>query len=390
MLSATVTPQSWRRVAIAMWVTGWGGNHFSPLMIAYREKGLADALVTGIFAIYAASIVPALLGAAWASQHYGKRTMVRLSMVLMVIASLLLALGHDNPTLLFAGRIAGGAGVGFVMGPGTAWIKELSADQPIGTGARRSTVAITAGFATGPIIAGLMAQYLPHPLEWAYYAHIVAQVLAAALVWFAPEIDTSDHPTPSVGAVAQHVLHSWFTKLILPSAPWVFGAASVSFAVMPALVGTLPGLPHLLAAGLTAGLTLGTSVLIQPTIKRFAAHDPGRTPPIAMSVLALGLVIATLGALFPHPAWLIPGAIVLGSAHGLLLVGAMTIAEHHTPTHLMAPVSAIVFCLTYIGFLAPFVVSLASLIMPPWAFLAAGVVVALLTLGWLWLERRDA
>ena len=88
--------------------------------------------------------------------------MVRISSILMLTGSVLLLLGADTPGLLFAGRIASGIGVGFVMAPGTARIKELSAGEPLGTGARRSTVALTAGFALGPIAAGVLAQ-APRP-----------------------------------------------------------------------------------------------------------------------------------------------------------------------------------------------------------------------------------
>lgn len=390
-LHAAATPRTWRRVALAMLTAGWGANQFAPMLLVYRsERGLSEQLVTGMFAAYVGGLVPALLVAAWVSQHRGKRPMVRISMVLMLVGSVLLLLGPDSPALLFAGRIAQGIGVGFVMAPGTAWVKELSAGELLGTGARRSTVALTAGFAIGPVVAGVLAQWFPAPLQLTYAVHLVAQVVAAAVVWNAPELDTSDHPTPSVGAAAAHLMHGWFWKLIVPSAPWVFGAVTVAFAVTPALVGPVPGLPRVAAAGLTAGLTLGTSVLVQPTVRQYARHDPGRTPPLGMAVLAVGMVIATAAALFPHPAWLLPAAIVLGAANGLLMVGSITIVEHHTPANLMAPTTAVVYCLSYIGFLAPFVVSVASLVMPAWLFLAAGVGVALLTLAWLWFERRDA
>lgn len=390
-LHAGATPRSWRRVALAMMAAGWGANQFAPMLLAYRdERGLSEQLVTGMFAAYVGGLVPAMLAAAWVSQHTGKRPWVRISSVLMLAGSVLLLSGADSPGLLFAGRIASGIGVGLVMAPGTAWVKELSAGLPVGTGARRSTVALTAGFAIGPMVAGVLAQWFPAPLQLTYVVHLIAQAVAAALVWNAPELDTSEQPTPTVATAAAHVMQGWFWKLIVPSAPWVFGAATVAFAVIPALVGPVPGLPRIAAAGLAAGLTLGTSVLVQPSVRSYAHLDPGRTPPLGMAVLSVGMLIATAAALSPHPLWLAPAAIVLGAAHGLLMVGSITIVEHHTPPHLMAPTTAVVYSLTYIGFLAPYVVSSASLFIPTWMFLAAGAGVAVLTLAWLWFERRDA
>lgn len=390
-LHTTATPRTWRRVGLAMLAAGWGANQFAPMLLVYRdERALSEQLVTGMFAAYVGGLVPALLAAAWVSQHKGKRPLVRISSVLMLVGSLLLLLGADSPGLLFAGRVASGIGVGFVMAPGTAWVKELSAGLPLGTGARRSTVALTAGFAIGPMAAGVLAQWFPAPLQATYAVHLIVQAIAAAIVWNAPELDASDQPTPTIATAARHVMHGWFWKLIVPTAPWVFGAATVAFAVTPALVGPVPGLPRVAAAGLTAGLTLGTSVLVQPSVRRYAQHDPGRTPPLGMAVLTLGMMIATAAAVFPHPLWLVPAAVVLGAAHGLLMVGSITIVEHHTPPHLMAPTTAVVYSLTYIGFLAPYAVSTASLFIPAWTFLAAGVGIAVLTTAWLWFERKDA
>ena len=390
-LHATATPRTWRRVGLAMLAAGWGANQFAPMLLVYRdERALSEQLVTGMFAAYVGGLAPALLAAAWVSQHKGKRPLVRISSVLMLVGSLLLLLGADSPGLLFAGRVASGIGVGFVMAPGTAWVKELSAGLPLGTGARRSTVALTAGFAIGPMAAGGLAQWFPAPLQLTYAVHLIVQAIAAAIVWNAPELDTSDQPTPTIATAARHVMHGWFWKLIVPTAPWVFGAATVAFAVTPALVGPVPGLPRVAAAGMTAGLTLGTSVLVQPSVRRYSQHDPGRTPPLGMAVLTLGMMIATAAAMFPHPLWLMPAAVVLGAAHGLLMVGSITIVEHNTPPHLMAPTTAVVYSLTYIGFLAPYAVSTASLFVPAWTFLAAGVGIAVLTTAWLWFERKDA
>lgn len=388
---ATHTTRSWRRVALAMFAAGWGANQFAPMLLVYRaERGLSEQLVTGMFAAYVGGLVPALLGAAWASAHKGKRPMVRISMVLMMLGSLLLFLGESQPWLLFAGRIVSGVGIGFVMGPGTAWIKELSDGTPLGTGARRSTIALTAGFATGPVASGFIAEFLGSPMQNPYVAHMALQLIAALVVWETPELDGGDHPTPSIRTVVDHVKQEWFWKVLGPSAPWVFGAATVAFAIVPSLVGPMPGLPRIFAAGLTAGLTLGTSVVIQPTVRRYAATDPGRIPPLGMAVTAFGMTLATIAAIVPHPAWLIPAGIVLGTAHGLLVVGSITIVEHNTPIHLMAATTAVVYCLTYIGFLAPYWVSMLSLFVPAWSVLAVGVLVALATANWLRLVRRLA
>lgn len=377
-------PPAWWRVAASLTAAGWGANQFAPMLLAYAgSQGWSATLVTAIFAAYVAGLVPALLGAAWWSQHHGKRPMVRAASLLMLAGTALLLAGAEQPALLFAGRVVSGVGIGFAMAPGTAWITELSHAAPKGTGARRSTIALTAGFALGPLAAGACAQWLPWPLHLAYVVHLVVQAAASALVWRVAEADRGDHPTPSVGAVAAHLRGAWFVRQVLPSAPWVFGVATVAFAVVPSFTPGLPGVPRIAAAGLAAGLTLGTSVAVQPLVRRFSGPDPGRTPPLGMAVATLGMGLATASAVWPHPGWLVAVALVLGAAHGLLVVGCLTLAEHHTPARLLAPVTAVVYCLTYVGFTAPFVVSVLALVAPPTVVLGAGVAVAAVTAAWL-------
>lgn len=371
-----------------MAAAGWGANQFAPMLLVYRtERGLSEQVVTGMFAAYVAGLVPALLAAAWWSQHHGKRPMVRVSMVLMLLGSLLLLAGSDTPALLFAGRVVSGVGIGFVMGPGTAWLKELSADRPPGTGARRATLALTAGFGLGPLVAGSAAQWLPGPLQVPYALHLVAQALATAAVWNLTEADAGEHPTPSVSAVGRLLKERWFVRTVLPTAPWVFGCATVAFAVVPAVTGPLPGLPRVAAAGAVAGLTLGTSVALQPFMKGLATRRPTSVTALGMAVAALGMGCATAASVWPAWWWLPVVAIVLGAGHGLVVVGCMTTTELNTPTHLLAPAVAVVYCLTYIGFLAPYVVAVLALVGPTWLVLAIGSAVAAATAAWLMTQR---
>ena len=377
-------PQHWRRLAGALGAVGWGANQFAPMLLVYRaERGMTEQVVTGMFAVYVAGLVPALLASAWWSQHHGKRPMLRISAVLMLLGSMLLLAGADVAWLLTAGRIVGGIGIGFAMGPGTAWMKEFSDGGPPGTGARRAALALTAGFALGPVVSGIAAQWLPAPLHLAYALHLVVQAAATVLVWNVPEAGRGDAPTPTLAEVARHVTRGWFLRTVLPTAPWVFGVASVAFVVMPSVLGPLGGLPRIAAAGAVAGLTLGTSVLLQPSMKRWASHHPGRVTAGGMGVTALGMGLATVAALQPAWWWLPLLAVLLGAAHGLLLVGSMTTVELNTPPEMMAATTAVTYCLTYIGFLAPYVIAVLSAVGPTWVVLAGGAGVAGVTTAWL-------
>ena len=74
--------------------------------------------------------------------------------------------------------------------------------------------------------------------------------------------------------------------------------------------------------------------------------------------------------MWPSALWLPLVAVVLGATPGLGLVGCMTRVELRTPVHLLAPLTAIVYCLTYVGFLMPWFISVVSLVIPVKAALA--------------------
>lgn len=368
--------RDWLRVALALTGLGWGANQFASVLAVYRiQDGASEQLVTGLFATYVAGLAPALLIAAWLSQHVGKRTVIRPALLLSVLSTLLLILGSQTEWLLFAGRLAAGVAIGAAMGPGTAWLKELSADAPPGTGARRATIALSSGFALGPLVAGAVAQWLPGPQVLPYVIHLVGMIGVVALAWGTPEADRSDHPTPSIRAVLVHLDAPWFWSSLVPSAPWVFAAATVSFLIAPSLVDSVwAGSPILI--GVAAGVTLGTGVLIQPAVRRLGVAHSHLVLPLGMALATVGLASVTLLAV-TGVVWLLPAVwLILGAAYGTTLVGGLVLVERRTPVPLMAPTNAVFYVLTYVGFVAPYWVALLTAWFTRPQILGAGAVLA--------------
>lgn len=368
--------RDWLRVALALTGLGWGANQFAALLAVYRvEDGVSEQLVTGMFATYVAGLAPALLVFAWLSQHVGKRTVIRPALLLSVASTLMLILGSETEWLLFAGRLAAGLAIGAAMGAGTAWLKELSADAPVGTGARRATIALSSGFALGPLVAGAVAHWLPYPQVLPYVVHLVGMIGIVALAWNTPEADRSDHPTPTIRAVLAHLDAPWFWHVLLPSAPWVFAAGTASFVIAPSLLeGGWSGSPLLVGVG--AGVTLGTGVFIQPSIKRFGANRPVAVLPLGMALTAVGLGLVTLVAVTGIVWLLVPVWLVLGAAYGTVLVGGLGLVERRTPVELMAPSNAVFYVLTYVGFIAPYWVALLAAWFTRTQILGAGALLA--------------
>src|SRR6185437_14644231 len=71
------TPAAWARVAFVMFAVGWGANQFSPMLIVYRHSlDLSADEIAGLFAIYAATLIPGLLAGGPLSDRFGRRACV--------------------------------------------------------------------------------------------------------------------------------------------------------------------------------------------------------------------------------------------------------------------------------------------------------------------------
>src|SRR3954468_6814718 len=143
-------PAPWVRVAIAVGAVAWGANQFVPLLLVYRDAlGISSATAEATFGLYAFGLVPGLLLGGPFSDRHGRRVVLVAALVASVLASGLLLVGGQGVMWVFAGRLVAGIASGTAFSAGAAWLKELSPD---GTGARRATVAMTAGFAASPLV----------------------------------------------------------------------------------------------------------------------------------------------------------------------------------------------------------------------------------------------
>src|SRR5215469_14804860 len=154
---------AWLPVATVLLGTGWGAQQITPMLLVYsRTLGLTTGTLTALFGVYALGLLPGLLLGGPLSDAWGRRRIVVPAAAVSFASSVLLAAAGHLVVLLFAGRLLAGVSSGAVFGAGTAWLREVSG-PPWGTAsdataARRAVIAMTTGFAAGPLVAGLLAQ----------------------------------------------------------------------------------------------------------------------------------------------------------------------------------------------------------------------------------------
>ncbi|WP_158090372.1 MFS transporter [Mycobacterium sp. IEC1808] len=354
--------KDWLRPAAAVAAIGWGANQFAPLIVLYQQRGVSVAATEVMFGLYAVGLVPALLvGGRW-SDRAGRRVVVMTALVVSLAASAVLMAGSARHGLLFPGRLLAGISSGLAFGTGAAWIKELSSSHAHHqAGARRATIAMTIGFAGGPLVAGLIAQQVSRPELWPYVPQIALSVLALFAVNRAGG-DASGGVAPTASTQSRADREESLAKHLLavsaPFAPWVFGTAAIALAYLPALVADRAGSQPLTFAAVATAIPAVAGVLVQPLAARLRPDARSGILTPAM-LIAVGALIVAVWAASASSVWaVLIAAAVLGAAYGVTqFAGLADIQRVAEPARLGVATSAYQ-ALSYLGFAVPYLLTL--------------------------------
>jgi MFS family permease len=376
--------RSWRRVALLLFAVAWGANHFVPLLLVYRARlALSSVELAVLFGVYAVGLVPGLLLGGPLSDRRGRARVVLPASVVELVGSCILAWGGEGFAVLLVGRFVVGLGAGATFSAGTAWVADLAVDAPSGTGARRAAVALSSGFGGGPLVASLLAQWLPWPMVLPFVAH--AAVLAAsiaAVVWQrapgraanpSPVRDEDAGPIPAQeaepGALASQGatpgardepplarppietgrLPAGFA-IVAFVAPWVFVFPSIAGAVIPTLVRAKIGSMAVVFAGVVTATTLLFGVLVQPVLRTWRPRD---ATVFGLAAGALGLLCGAVAAREVWPLAALLAAVLLGSGYGGCLIAGLRFIETNSTPATRGRLTGLYYALTYLGFASP-------------------------------------
>ena len=359
----------WRRpsdgalAAAAMFCCGWGGNQFTPLLEMYRaDNGLSEVVVDALLAAYVLGLAPALLVGSGLSDRHGRKRAMIVALVACLLGSVSLSL-HDLPSLV-VGRLLSGIGIGLAMAVGTTWVVELGARSGLSAApsARRASLALTAGLGVGPGVAGLLAQFGPRPEALPYWVHAAVTLPVLAGVVLAGHETSTNRSGLAVARPfrPQAITHPRFRRLLLPSAPWIFGAAGIAYATVPAALH--PEVRHwaLLYATILTVAAMASGFAVQPLAHRLDHPVRPRSLRVAMATMIGGMALAAAAVMLGSPGLGLLTALVLGAALGLTLVSGLLEVQRLTEPAELARVTGIFYALAYIGFLAPMFIALSG------------------------------
>lgn len=382
--------QVWLAVALSVFTVAWGGNEFTPLLVLYREQGIfSDLFIDMMLVCYAIGVALGLLAAGPLSDRFGRRALMLPAPLIAALGSAFIASGEELGILMAIGRTLSGISVGMAMTVGGSWIKELAHPRfepgvKPSEGARRASMSLTGGFALGAAVAGVMAQWLPLPGQLAYLLHIVLSLVLLPLILTAPETRQSAHLKVKGSFWADILVPSVKSKrflfVVVPMAPWVFGAGFVSYAILPTLLRDMVAAPVAYSA-LIALTTLGSGFIIQQFGPQIMGESRTRGPMLALGVTVIGMAGSVLVALNPHPWWALIVCVLLGLSYGLgMFMGLAETQRIATPTDL-AGLTGIFYALTYTGMIFPALLTRLSEYFTYPQMLGFGTVMAILCLA---------
>jgi len=386
----------WQVVFLAVFACSWGGNHFSPLLLLYKEhQHYSTTVVNAFLGVYVFGIFPALLLAGGLSDRHGRKPLLRFGCITGLLGSFCLAFSAFGPGWIYVGRLFSGMTVGVAMAVGSSWLKELSAPphDPSAddtAGARRASLAFLAGSALGAMVAGMIAQLTP----WGETLPFVLHFLLLAPLYFmlgrVPETSLSGGmPGPFLRQFAvPSAAHRRFSRVVMLAAPWAFVAGSVAYGYMPVLLAGASGHWGLAYATLLTVVTLGCASLAQPLARRLDTPDSARGVMVGVFIIAAGLVLAWAAVQAGSLPMGLATSVVLGAGLGICLLSGLLEVQRIANPRDLAGLTGVFYCVTYSGFLAPLVLSwIASFVAVGWVLVAVATL-ALLTAFYLRVQYR--
>jgi MFS family permease len=299
-----------------------GPNLPTPLLPDYRASlGLGAFGLTVLFSTYLVALVVVLLSAGWAARRSSPRTLLLAGLLLGIGADACLAWGAATLSGILAGRVLSGFAVGLSTGAVAVLLRRHGGERS----ASATALCALLGSAAGTALTAVLAEYLPLPRMLTYWAHAVASLACAALVWSVGELrrpHRADTGRGEGGAVVRDGATARFAVACgMGVGAWV--TAGLMVALVPSYARALLGATNLVVASSPVVVYLLAACAGSLVAGRRSAQAELVTAP---ALMALGLVLTAVSGPARSTVVLLLGAVVTGAGQGLAFRGGLSAA----------------------------------------------------------------
>jgi len=323
----------------------------TPLYVIYQsEWHFSSTTVTVIYAVYAVGVLAALLLAGRSSDQAGRRPVLAVALGLSAVSTVVIILAGDVAAL-GVGRVLSGLSAGLMTGTATAALTELW------TAGRRASLAATAanmgGLGLGPLVAGLFAQYAPHPTTLVFEVYLGVLAVAALSLAMVPET-VSPRRRPALRFAGLGLPERGRSEFLAAMAAGfsAFSLLGLFSALAPTFLGSIMHVSSHAVAGAVVFAMFAAGTVTQLAAFRLPARQVVLAG-LGLFLVGLALIVASLKA--ANVALFLTGTLVGGVAVGAVFLGSLATANRLAPPDRRAQAISAYFVASYCGLIIPVV-----------------------------------
>src|SRR3954470_6447310 len=335
-------------VVAASWFAMMAASNLAtPLYAIYeREFGFSKAVLTLVFATYALVLAPSLLIFGQLSDRLWRRRVMAAGFATATSGLVLFAVA-SSLVWLFAARAVQGLAVGMISGAAAAALVELDPAPQENRAALFAALAQAGGSASGPIIAGMLAEWAPARLVLpvAVFARVGVVATVAALAIPEPGRVLGGRITVVRPSVPREIRALFARVSVTGAAVWAVAACFLS--VVPSYAAELLDTSNLALLGAVSAVLLATSCAAQIAARRSSAY--ARMQALGLVLLAIGLLALVLAFPTRSLVVLLAAGLFAGVGHGLGFLGGQAQLNLAAPPDQRGAVNAAFYTLIYLG-----------------------------------------
>jgi MFS family permease len=321
----------------------------TPMYALYADRmHFAVFTTTVIFATYAVGVLAALLLFGRSSDAIGRRPVLLAGAAVALLSSVVFVFA-DDVALLLVGRLLSGLSAGIFTGTATAAVVEAAPEAQRDRATVAATIANVGGLGIGPLLAGVLVQYAPWPLQLSFVVHIVLTVLAVGAILLAPE---TSGKTGRIGlqrlAIPVEVRQVFVTAATAAFAG--FAVMGLFTAVAPSFVSGVIGIGDHAVAGAVAFSIFAASALSQLVARRIPAQ---RAVAVGCAILVVGMLLLAAALYFASLPGLLVAALIAGVGQGVSFSRGLAAISENSPADRRAEVSSTYFVVAYVAISLP-------------------------------------
>ncbi|KAB7665072.1 MFS transporter [Bacillus sp. B1-b2] len=337
-------------VACSLFLTLFGTNIPASLYSLYRvEWGLTSGMISLVFAIYAFTVIPAIIIAGQLSDQIGRKKVIIPGIFFSLVGTACFTIANGIEMLLI-GRLFQGLSVGILNGVAVAALTELDDRRNTKKTALICALAVTLGNALGPILSGLLGDFAPIPLRLSYYVHLLLIIPCFFALFFLnenirPGLKPVQLKKPYVPkAIVKPFIVASFTSFL------AWSIISMFMSIIPSNLSSFTELNSLTISGIVVALGLIAAAANQILLKQLSLK---KLMTVGYVFLALGLFLLVITIYAQSLTLLLLSAVLIGAGNGPAYAGSLALVNEVAPTQMKGNIVSFFFVITYLGVSLP-------------------------------------